>query len=155
MATLSPSLPRASAGLLVLLLTALTACGEGAEGRSGDALAEDHLQTSGAGEKLLPLPRPTGERQIGARLREYTIDLTRDTVPAGEIEFHVVNSGTTTHFLLVRNQTTYAPTPHLPPGDSAVLRVELVPGEYQVVCLIRDEFDHLGEGMRRTLVVTQ
>jgi hypothetical protein len=107
---------------------------------------------SRGGTAHLPLPMPTGERQVGARLYEYAIDLTRDTVPAGEIEFHVVNAGTTAHLLMVRSDEVFSATPHLEPGDTAVLRVTLPPGEHTVICIVRDEYDHPSEGMVRRII---
>jgi plastocyanin len=143
--------------LTVVLLLPLIACGTGEEAAVPDAGAAleraGPAVGSGSGDRQLSLPRPTGERQIGARLLEYRIELTRDTVPPGEVEFHVVNAGTTTHYLLLRGGEAFASTQHLPPGDSAVLSVFLAPGEYQLVCTIRDETDHISEGMRRQLVV--
>lgn len=104
---------------------------------------------------LLDIPQPTGERQIGVRLTEYRVEMTTFTVPAGDVEFHVVNSGNTTHALLVRSAAAdvYSLTEHLTPGDSTVMTVSLAPGEYDFICPIRDEFDHYSEGMRGKIVV--
>lgn len=99
------------------------------------------------------LPGPQGENAVGARIYEYEIEITRDTAEAGEIEFHVVNAGTTEHWLIVRGEDEFFATPHLMPGEAAILRVTLEPGEYQLVCTIRDEFDHISEGERRDFVV--
>ncbi|MEX2584257.1 MAG: hypothetical protein WD766_13370 [Gemmatimonadota bacterium] len=105
------------------------------------------------GGPRFPLPQPAGERAVGARIWEYRIELTRDTVQAGEVEFHVVNAGTDEHWLIVRNAEFFDGTPHLFPGDSAVLHVVLEPGDYTIVCTIRDEFDHISEGERVSFVV--
>lgn len=138
---------------LLLLAIALGACGE-----SGDAEPENvAIAAEPAAEMTepdrLPLPRPTGEREVGARVYEYSIELTRDTVEAGEQTFHVVNAGNTTHIFVVRNDDHYFPTEHLEPGDSATLTATLDPGEYHVLCMVRDEFDHISEGERVTLIV--
>lgn len=101
----------------------------------------------------LPLPQPPNENQIGVRLSEYTIEMTKETLPAGELEFHVVNAGTTIHYLLIRSDEVYEMTRHLPPGESDTLRITLEPGEYQYLCTIRDEYDHYSEGMRGHIVV--
>ncbi|HUE95580.1 MAG TPA: hypothetical protein VMN39_02925 [Longimicrobiaceae bacterium] len=102
---------------------------------------------------LLALPRPAGQNEVGVRLHEYEIDMTRDSVAAGDLRFHVLNAGTTSHMFIVRNADTYFATPHLVPGDSTLLEVSLEPGEYRVICAIRDEYDHISEGMRGTLLV--
>jgi hypothetical protein len=99
-----------------------------------------------------PMPEVTGENQVGARLYQYRIELTADTVPAGEVEFHVVNAGTTEHMLMVRSETVFASTAHLEPGETAVLRVDIPPGEHTVICIVRDEYDHPSEGMIRRIV---
>jgi iron uptake system EfeUOB component EfeO/EfeM len=137
------------------MLLAAGACGGGADGAAADGQQQESASVSerSAGHPLLPMPEPPGERSIGARIWEYQIEVTKDTVPAGEIEFHVVNAGTTEHWLIVRDDTLFEGTPHLLPGDSAVLRVTLQPGEYNLVCTIRDEFDHISEGEREFLVV--
>jgi hypothetical protein len=141
----------------LMLAVACAACGTGdAASGAGDAPPDPHMEApipSWADADLLPLPQPAGERAVGARLTEYEIELTRSELPAGEIEFHVVNAGTTIHYLLIRSESVYAYTPHLSPCDSAVLRVDLPPGEYSYLCTIRDEFDHYSEGMRGTLTV--
>jgi plastocyanin len=143
---------------VIVLLPLLAGC------NSGEASSEIQLpkvarlpavtpSSTAAEREAIPLPMPTGERQIGVRLSEYRIEMTRETVPAGEVEFQVVNAGSTTHYLLVRSNDVYSMTPHLPPGDTAVMRVVLEPGEYEYICTIRDEFDHTSEGMRGQLVV--
>ena len=38
------------------------------------------------------------------------------------------------------------------PGDSTILGVEPTPGDYHVLCAVRDEFDHISEGERREFV---
>ncbi|MEX2571306.1 MAG: hypothetical protein WD737_08360 [Gemmatimonadota bacterium] len=146
---------RAPATVVDLALILLVAgCGpDAAPSTETQAAQAAEAQPSESGDELVPIPRPEGERAIGARLREYQIEVTRDTVPAGEVEFHVVNGGTTTHWLIVRDDTLFSGTPHLLPGETAVMRVELSPGEYQLVCTIRDEFDHITEGMKRSLTV--
>lgn len=144
-------------GILLILVTGLTlsGCGSTSDGApvSNDYREETEPLLNATEHPLLPIPQPEGAGAVGARLREYRIELTRDTVPAGEVEFHVINSGTTAHWLIVRDDTLFVGTPHLQPGDSAILRVDLSPGEYNLVCTIRDEFDHISEGMRNTIVV--
>jgi hypothetical protein len=143
--------------LAIGIMLPIAACGTGADGAPSDepevgetGVAAAPLQ---AEPPLIPLPRPEGERAVGARIWEYQIEVTEDTVPAGDIEFHVVNAGTTEHWFIVRTDELFEGTPHLLPGDSAVLRVNLEPGEYTLVCTIRDEFDHISEGERESFVV--
>ena len=131
------------------VLLFLPACGDAAEEPAPAAqspAATTQVAERAANRPLLPLPQPEGERAVGARVWEYQIEVTRNEVPAGPVEFHVVNAGTTEHWFIVRDDALFEGTPHLLPGDSAVLRVELEPGEYRLVCTIRDEFDHISEG---------
>jgi plastocyanin len=103
--------------------------------------------------KNLPIPQPTGEHEVGVRLREYVIELTRDTFPAGDITFHVLNAGTTAHDFVVRGNGAYGLTNHIAVGDSAQLQITLAPGEYEYLCGVRDEILHYAEGMIGKFVV--
>ncbi len=109
--------------------------------------------STSAEREAIPLPRPTGDRQIGVRLSEYQIEMTKETVPAGEIEFQIVNAGKDMHYLMVNSAEVYSISRHLQPGDTTVMRVQLEPGEYDYLCGIRDEFHHYNEGMRGHIVV--
>jgi plastocyanin len=144
--------------LAAVILPLLAGCSSGEASHQTPVTEAPELPavepTSTAAEReAIPLPRPTGERQIGVRLSEYRIEMTKETVPAGEIEFQVVNAGSTIHYLVVRSDDVYSMTRHLPPGDTTVMRVDLAPGEYDYLCTIRDEFDHYSEGMRGHIVV--
>ncbi|MQA91723.1 MAG: hypothetical protein GEU90_16125 [Gemmatimonas sp.] len=151
------SLLRRFAGITLIALVGCGPAADGAASEAGETEEAEDVSTvtasSNAREPRLPLPQPTGERAVGARIWEYQIEVTKDTVPAGETEFHVVNAGRDEHWLIVRAEGLFEATPHLLPGDSAVLRVDLQPGEYTLVCTIRDEFDHISEGERRSFVV--
>lgn len=140
-----------SAGTLLLLLGG---CDGGTDAPIGEAApAAEAVPAEEDDQNLAPIPQPAGENAVGVRIHEYEIGLTRDTVPAGRLRFHVLNAGTTSHMFIVRNSDVYEATPHLVPGDSTVLEAELEPGEYNVLCAVRDEFDHISEGERRSLVV--
>lgn len=145
------SYARSIAGPLLILL--LAGCSAADGGTDAENTEQPPVTQEGESGPREPLPRPEGENTVGARIFEYEIEVTRDTVEAGEITFHVVNAGTTEHWLIVRNETEFFGTPHLMPGESAVLTVTLEPGDYHLVCTIRDEFDHISEGERRDFVV--
>jgi hypothetical protein len=142
-------------GWVGLLILVIAACGTGdGEVVAAGNQAPDADTTSATSHfaPRLPMPEVTGQNQVGARLYQYGIDLTTDTVPAGEVEFHVVNAGTTEHMLMVRSDHVFASTAHLEPGESAVLTVDIPPGEHTVICIVRDEYDHPSEGMIRRIV---
>ena len=153
MALLSTIRRLVCAGLVAVPIT-LSGCDSGAETPAVEAApAAEPDSDAEASNARLPLPRPTGEDAIGARVYEYSIDLTRDTIDAGTVRFHVVNAGTTAHMFIVRDDDSYFATPHLVPGDSTILEIELPRGDYHVLCAVRDEFDHISEGERRDFVV--
>jgi hypothetical protein len=136
---------RRTGPIALALMLLLAGCGETAED-SAPAEQPPTASAEAADQPFLPLPQPAGERAIGARVWEYQIEVTKNEIAAGPVEFHVVNAGSTEHWFIVRDDVLFEGTPHLLPGDSAVLRVELEPGEYRLVCTIRDEFDHISEG---------
>jgi plastocyanin len=146
-----------SLGSIAVLLSFAAACGADDSSietpASDGSTALDAPVASWHDAHLLPLPTPEGDRQVGVRLTEYSIEMTRERLPAGEIEFQIVNAGTTLHYLLVRNDSVYAPSRHLQPGDTTIMMVDLAPGEYQYLCTIRDEFDHYSEGMSGNIIV--
>lgn len=130
----------------------LTACG-GGDSSASEAVAAETQTEAPPEHQLAPIPQPEGEHQFGARVSEYQIDLNTHTIPAGQSTFHILNAGQTAHLFIVRSDDLYFATPHIAPGDSATLDVDLPPGEYHVVCSVRDEFDHISEGERETLIV--
>jgi plastocyanin len=150
--------------LEVVLVSVLVACGSGEAadpagetdapsvpgGAESPALAEPGVTAVAPlpvpGE-VLPLPQPTGARQIGVRLSEFRIEMTRNEITPGEVEFHVVNAGKVEHDFVVRSDLVYALTEHLEPGDSTILRMTLPPGEHRYLCGIRDDRDHHASGM--------
>lgn len=143
--------------ILGILLTAgAAACtADDASTTSGAAVAAEAPATQPASHEddLPPIPEPTEAGHFGARVSEYQIDLTTHTVPSGQSTFHILNAGNTAHLFIVRSDDVYFATQHIPPGDSATLQVDLPPGEYHIVCTVRDEFDHISEGERETLIV--
>lgn len=145
--------------VLALVLPLLAGCAPDEAG-AGTAAPIDNRPTAEAvvepdQDSAFNIPVPTDEHQIGVRLTEYRVEMTSFTMPAGDVEFHVVNAGRTTHALLIRSAAAdvYSLTEHLTPGDSTVMTVTLAPGEYDFICPIRDEFDHYSEGMRGKIVV--
>lgn len=94
------------------------------------------------------------ERSVGVRLADREIDIARDTVPAGEILFQVMNTGAVRHALAVTGPGLREETPPIDPGGLGTLTLRLEPGTYALYCPIVDEHDHAGRGMRMELVVS-
>lgn len=91
---------------------------------------------------------------IHANLVEWDVELSRRSVPAGEVSFQAVNSGTVEHALEVEGQGIEEETRHLQPGGTGSLTVNLQPGTYEVYCpVVADGVSHREQGMTTTLVV--
>lgn len=126
----------------------------GAAATSADA----PMDTTPAGTPAVPAPatvREGAEDAIVVRLREYAIDLERDTLPAGDVTFQVVNAGAVIHALEVEGPGVDEESARVHPGGTTTLSVKLRPGTYELTCP-DDEAgrDDSELGMRRTLVVT-
>ncbi|MDR0787774.1 MAG: cupredoxin domain-containing protein [Gemmatimonadota bacterium] len=158
----------------VLLLPLVAGCGDnspgaGAAGNTDPSISEVAARgTLGPGtansgtplvtatsHPLLPVPQPTGANEVGVRFREYRIEMSDSSVAAGDVTFHVLNSGRTGHTFVVRRAETgeFFATQQISPGDSTLLKTTLKPGIYDFVCMVRDEFDHYSEGERGKLLV--
>jgi uncharacterized cupredoxin-like copper-binding protein len=76
-----------------------------------------------------------------------------DTVAAGTVTFNITNNGTMEHsFEIEGNGVEEELEPHLQPGESATLTVDLAPGTYTVYCPVSD---HRSRGMELTFTVTE
>ena len=87
-------------------------------------------------------------------LNEWSIGIQSDTLPAGELTFRVVNSGTMHHVLEVEGQGIERETQPLDAGARAELTVNLKPGTYELYCPLEGpQGKHASLGMRREIVV--
>jgi plastocyanin len=104
--------PRASKlALLALASAAIAGCGH----------------TAGAGS----------DRTLSVALSEYKIDPSNVRVSAGELIIDVHNYGRLNHDLVIsQNGRTTGQIKPLPPGQSAVLAVDLAPGTYSMTSTI-------------------
>jgi plastocyanin len=89
--------------------------------------------------------------QVAARLSEYAITLSPDTIPAGETRLNIENRGERSHTVEIRHTTRgrWRPTP-IAPGTTVAMSMALAPGTYDVVST-NDEY--VSRGMKATLVV--
>ena len=82
---------------------------------------------------------------VSAKLSEWTIQLSEETVPAGQVTFTVKNGGTIAHAFEVEGNGAEQETPLIQPGASAALTVTLKPGTYEVYCPVgQDSHKKLG-----------
>jgi uncharacterized cupredoxin-like copper-binding protein len=102
---------------------------------------------------------PVGESQSGSNVnegevlveaKEFSFSLSATEAAAGTVTFVVENSGNMPHDFAIRGNGIEEATPHIDPGESATLTVELEPGTYTYICTIPG---HEQLGMRGTFTV--
>lgn len=131
-------------GIIVIALLT-TAC-EGGDAGDGGAAATRGADTAQG-------PVPAGE--VTATLSEWDIELSRDTLAAGEHTFRVVNRGSVAHRFEIEGVGQERATELLQGGAEATLTVDLAAGEYEVYCPVenRETGDHSAKGMQTRLIV--
>ena len=89
---------------------------------------------------------------VSAKLSEWTIQLSKTSVPAGQVAFTVTNGGSIPHAFEVEGQGTEKETPLIQPGASTTLTLTLKPGTYEIYCPVGDN-SHKKLGMDTHLKV--
>lgn len=98
-----------------------------------------------------PVQAQTTPNIVEVQLVEYEIQMST-MLPAGPTTFRVTNSGSVDHNFRIEGQGIRDGFANdFPPGQTQILEVELVPGEYQVYSPIGNYAD---QGMRLTVTVT-
>lgn len=132
---------RAAAVALAVLaaLFGLVSCGGGSAQHASDIRFRDATL-------------PSGPHQVRVGLVEWSITLSRDTIPPGRTVLLVTNAGATTHDLAVAGggQSRWQ-TRDLHPGQRARLVIQAAPGEQlRLWCTMPG---HRTQGMHTTLAV--
>lgn len=147
--------------LLAALPLALAACGGEEDANNHEkSMAVDPdaaMDTTPAGTPAPPSPGTIADdqrRRVSVRLLEWDVQTSRDTVPAGEITFEVMNTGTMEHALEVEGGSVEEETDHIAPGGTATLTLRLEPGTYELYCPVVNGGEHRARGMRTELVVS-
>ena len=154
---------RSNLALLALLLLGLMACRSGAHDAE---LAAEPLEPAGeAAAPVAAVPEAPDESAavdtargangvvVDARLLEWRIELSRDSVSPGRTVFQVSNVGTHRHEFEIEGPGVDSEV-YVNPGATARLELDLQPGTYEIVCSIRrNGIDHEAQGMRTTLTV--
>ena len=116
-----------------------------------------------------------GPRQVGVELRSFEVDLSRDSIEAGEVTFIVEHEEEQAHSdgkpgemhdaVIMRigpggTREIVARSAALHMGESQTLSAELPAGEYEVFCSVVEDYkgepvSHEAEGMRETFTVTE
>jgi hypothetical protein len=113
---------------------------------------------------------PLAADEVGIELRNFEVDLSRDTVEAGELTLIVEHADEMGHdggdpgemhdVVVARDGEVVARSEMLHAGDEQSLAVSLEAGAYDVYCSVVEEYDgepvsHVEEGMRATLTVVE
>ena len=109
----------------------LAACGAGGGGSSG---------------------QPAGS--IKVTLTEYSFDPSTINAPSGKIVFYLVNAGTVSHDMIIRDSSNHRVdgSELISSGDALVFTVDqIAAGTYTFYC---DQTGHEASGMKGTLTVT-
>jgi plastocyanin len=96
--------------------------------------------------------QPVGSTKV--TMTEYSFTPSTITVPNGKVVFYLVNSGSLSHDMIIRDssKTKVAGSELISAGDSFVFTVNnLAAGSYTFVC---DQPGHEASGMKATLTVT-
>ena len=96
--------------------------------------------------------QPAGSTRV--TLTEFKMDPGTVSVGSGKVVFYVVNAGTTSHDMIIRNSANLrvAGTGLLSAGDSVIFTIDNLPaGTYTYFC---DVTGHDASGMHGTVTVT-
>ncbi|HEX6134933.1 MAG TPA: cupredoxin domain-containing protein [Longimicrobiales bacterium] len=135
------------------------ACGDAGtterpEDEAVEAPGTDALPAAAPDEQQTLPPDDADVQSVDATLAEWSITLSRDSVPAGVIAFNVQNSGSVMHRFEIEGNGEEWETGDLAPGDGVTMSISLSPGEYRVYCPIEtDGVSHADQGMSTTLRV--
>lgn len=104
-----------------------------------------------------PAPRsPAEPAAVSAKLSEWRVELSQDTITAGSVTFTVANAGSIPHAFEVEGQGMEKETGVIQAGSSVTLTLTLKPGTYEVYCPVgQDSHKHLGMDTRLTVVSAQ
>ena len=136
-------------------LVLAVACGEQLD---DETAGMDTVPAAGQEGGELPLGGTVGDAPVAAEvdvvLREWEIELSVDSVPAGAITFNIRNEGNEPHaFRIFRGAEEWEVEPY-PVGDGSSMSVVLTPGTYEVHCPIGSpETGHAQRGMLTRLRV--
>jgi hypothetical protein len=141
-----------------LCCTLLLAVGCGERLETDNDAADLQPQVTPGGGDLPPVSIDAGEppeaEDVEVTLTEWSITLSRDSVPAGPVTFNISNGGTVPHaFRILRGAEEWAIDPY-DPGQSVSMSIVLTPGTYEVHCPVTaNGMSHAQRGMQTRLRV--
>src|SRR6266849_3053550 len=131
---------------LRLVLTALLLASTAARTKDLDAQAEPSSGAYSSSAAETPATQREGASSVSVRLSEWKLELSRLTVPTGEVAFTVTNGGTMLHAFEVEGQGLEKDLEPIKVGATSTLRLTLPPGTYELYCPI-DSGAHKKMGM--------
>ena len=132
---------RIGPALCAVFLTVVAAC---ARGQDTEAAANSGAYSNSPG--VMPATQREDASPVSVRLSEWKLDLSRLTVPTGEVEFTVRNDGTMLHAFEVEGQGLEKDLEPIKAGATSTLRLTLPPGTSELYCPI-DSGAHKKMGM--------
>ncbi|HEY4888591.1 MAG TPA: cupredoxin domain-containing protein [Candidatus Dormibacteraeota bacterium] len=96
--------------------------------------------------------QPTGSIKVS--LTEFKFDPSTISAPSGKVVFYLVNAGTTSHDMIIRDSSNNRlnGSELISAGDTFVFTVDSIPpGTYTYFC---DQSGHEASGMKGTLTIT-
>jgi phosphohistidine phosphatase SixA/plastocyanin len=119
--------------LCAALVTVIAGCNKDSGAQAGSN--SDPYSNAAA---MTPSTQSGAASSVGVRLSEWKLELSRLTVPTGEVEFTVTNSGTILHAFEVEGQGLEKDLEPIKVGATSTLRLTLPPGTYELYCPIDD-----------------
>lgn len=103
----------------------------------------------------VPAPADTAAaRTVHVVLNEWRVAPSETTIPAGRVQFHVMNEGQYQHALEVERGTDHWETAPIAVGGTGTVTVDLTPGTYTLYCPVVDsQGNHRQRGMQTTVTV--
>jgi plastocyanin len=154
---------------ILFLVPLLAACGDAGNPSPATTASDDSAAASAQAPAepaapfgWMPTPEDTSRRagsigdpakahQVMASVREWSIEVEPDTIPAGEVTIAFENKGERPHAVEVRNERAgrWRSTP-IPPGGTVTMTMPMAPAAYDVVSTTDA---YVERGMRATLIV--
>jgi len=95
---------------------------------------------------------PDNAAEVSAKLSEWKVEISDDTIAVGTVTFRIANNGSIPHAFEVEGQGIEKETADIEPGSSVALTLTLKPGTYELYCPVAED-SHKMLGMETHLTV--
>jgi phosphohistidine phosphatase SixA/uncharacterized cupredoxin-like copper-binding protein len=120
------------------LLAAVLLAGPGAAASAQYGTAISYLGDYSGNTPTKPSSRRAEASPLTVRLSEWKLELSQLTVPTGEVDITVKNSGTIAHSLEIEGQGIEKELEPIKAGATGKLEIYLPPGTYELYCPVGD-----------------